>query len=229
MTDSGGAARRKRKPYASLDREKIIQAALAIASRPGVASLKVRELGDELGADPTSIYRHFRNKDELTAALVDRLMQLICDRLPEDTGDWRGRVLAGAVAALDVFLEYPCLGVEAVRLRSVGPAELGLIEVVLGALEQAGLEGDELVRHYGALTGYFFSFAAMAASGQIDALRQVAEEPWVQPAEEITALDHPRLFAVWDRISTMQYRETYLTGVNVILDAIAAAGARGKD
>ena len=36
--------------------------------------LTVRRLGKELGADPTAIYRHFRDKDELVRAVLDRLV-----------------------------------------------------------------------------------------------------------------------------------------------------------
>ena len=56
-----------------LDRERILDAAQAIAERDGVPRLTMRRIGAELGADPTAVYRHFRSKDELLVELADRL------------------------------------------------------------------------------------------------------------------------------------------------------------
>jgi AcrR family transcriptional regulator len=56
-----------------LDRDRILDAAEAIARTEGVGKLTMRRIGAELGADPTAVYRHFRNKDELLVELADRL------------------------------------------------------------------------------------------------------------------------------------------------------------
>ena len=56
-----------------LDRERILDAAQAIAEAEGVAKLTMRRIGRELGADPTAVYRHFRDKSELLIELADRL------------------------------------------------------------------------------------------------------------------------------------------------------------
>ena len=56
-----------------LDRERILDAAEAIASSEGVGKLTMRRIGAELGNDPTAVYRHFRNKQELLVHLADRL------------------------------------------------------------------------------------------------------------------------------------------------------------
>ena len=63
----GGGRRR-----VALSREVIIEAALNIGSKEGGSALTFSRLGKELGADPTSVYRHFRDKDELVVALTDR-------------------------------------------------------------------------------------------------------------------------------------------------------------
>ena len=56
--------------------------------------MSVRRLGAELGADPTAIYRHFRDKDELVLALLDRLLAQVEGRADVTGG------LAVAAAAL---------------------------------------------------------------------------------------------------------------------------------
>src|SRR5262245_20564519 len=73
-----------------LDPDKILVAALAVADREGLAGMTMRQVGAELGADPTALYRHFPSKNELVAAMADRLFAgLLEGPLPDD---WRGRV-----------------------------------------------------------------------------------------------------------------------------------------
>ena len=57
----------------SLSREIIVAAADAVVERDGLDRLTFQSIGEELDAHPTSIYRHFRDKDELLLALIDTL------------------------------------------------------------------------------------------------------------------------------------------------------------
>jgi AcrR family transcriptional regulator len=75
-----------REGRARLDRERILDAAEAIAQREGVGKLTIRRIGAELNADPTAIYRHFRDKQELLSELADRFLA----RCPSTTPHARG-------------------------------------------------------------------------------------------------------------------------------------------
>ena len=66
--------RRPARPRPQLDRESILDAGIRLAASGRADAVSVRRLGAELGADPTAIYRHFRDKDELVLALLDRLL-----------------------------------------------------------------------------------------------------------------------------------------------------------
>jgi AcrR family transcriptional regulator len=56
-----------------LDRSQILDAAERIVGSEGAAALTLRRIGIELDTDPTAIYRHFRNKEELLTHLAARL------------------------------------------------------------------------------------------------------------------------------------------------------------
>src|SRR5690349_23085020 len=77
-------------PRPPLDRERILTAAEAIVAREGVGKLTMRRIGAELGADPTAVYRHFRNKDELLTQLADRMFGTLPESDPDL--DWRERL-----------------------------------------------------------------------------------------------------------------------------------------
>ncbi|MFN8155890.1 MAG: helix-turn-helix domain-containing protein [Candidatus Nanopelagicales bacterium] len=64
----------KSKPRVSLSREIILDAAFRIVDS-GVDDVTMSKLGAELGADPSAVYRHFRNKDELLLAMADVMLE----------------------------------------------------------------------------------------------------------------------------------------------------------
>src|SRR5262252_124575 len=94
------------RPRAQLSPEAIIDAATSITAAGGAAGLTVRRLGEHLGADPTAIYRHFRDKDEILLEVADRLLRGIADRLPADL-DWRGRLDWVARQMVAAFIAHP--------------------------------------------------------------------------------------------------------------------------
>lgn len=213
-----------------LSRDLIVEAALELAATPGAADLSFRALGRALGVDHTAIYRHFPNKEALMSTLIDRLIAQVGNLLPDDpSGGWREYLYSGAIAFHDVFLEHPSLAVRAMAVRDVGPAELWLLDRVIAALSMAGLSGSSLLTHYGAYSSLLLSFTAMAAQEQLAVQDPVDSIGWVPTAVPMTALSHPHLFPLWTELSVMNFRDTYIAGLTVILDAIEAAARHGND
>jgi AcrR family transcriptional regulator len=65
-------------------RQRLIEAALRLAARrSSVASLGLRELAREAGLNPNTFYRHFKDLDELSIALVDEFGQELQRRRQE--------------------------------------------------------------------------------------------------------------------------------------------------
>lgn len=215
--------------YGRLDRSVIVEAALRLAARPGVSEVRFRDLGAELGADPTAVYRHFRNKHQLMAALIDRLMDEVAGRI-ESTAGYRELLEAQAEAIFEVFLGHPAIGIHLADARPVGPRELAQAELTLRALEDAGLAGERLVDYYGTLSAFVLSYVANACRERAAEERLEGEEaPWFPEATAVTPQSHPALARHSEAIGAMDFRSTYFSGVRVILDAIDAArpGAGG--
>jgi len=64
-----------RTPRNSLSRPVLLAAAMHIVEVGGVAGLSMRALGARLDVDPTAVYRHFTNKNELLDELADTLIR----------------------------------------------------------------------------------------------------------------------------------------------------------
>ena len=214
--------------YGRLDRQVIVDAALRIAARPGTTELRFRDLGDELDADPTAVYRHFRNKSQLMTAVIDTLMGRIGSAMPRDA-DVGTLMRAMATETLETFVRHPAIGARLVDSRPVGPAELGLIEVSLSAFAAAGLDDDALVAHYAAFSGMLLSYVAASCRELVTAGAGTTIEdlPWVPTEVEITPAAFPTLSAYGERLLGMDFRSVYFAGVEVLIEStLRAARAR---
>jgi AcrR family transcriptional regulator len=58
-----------------LSREVILEAAFRIVDADRANEITMSRLGRELDADPSAVYRHFRNKDELLLAMADVMLE----------------------------------------------------------------------------------------------------------------------------------------------------------
>lgn len=67
---TGGPGRR-----AGLERDDVVDAALALVEAGGAEALTMRKLAAELGVAPTAIYWHVGNRDDLVLAVVERQAQ----------------------------------------------------------------------------------------------------------------------------------------------------------
>ena len=65
------ARAQKAPPAVPLNRDRILRAAVAVADRGGFDSLSMRNLAEELGTAPMSLYRHVANKDDLLGGMID--------------------------------------------------------------------------------------------------------------------------------------------------------------
>ncbi|WP_217585232.1 TetR family transcriptional regulator, partial [Microbacterium sp. GbtcB4] len=61
------------------DRESVARAALALLDEVGLADLSMRRIAARLGVQPSALYWHVANKQELLADLADRVTATVPD------------------------------------------------------------------------------------------------------------------------------------------------------
>lgn len=225
MTKQPATAPRER---THLDADMIVTAGLRLASTGGQASVSFRKLGAELGADPTAVYRHFRDKETLIAAMLDRLLESVGQTL--DPGlPWRDRLTAVAHETVRVMAEHPAVGIEVGSISTEGPYERDAMEVILAAFAEAGLEGTDLIRFYGVFTAYVLTFAASTAAGTLAHGPGWADDGyWVPRLGRVDPDRHPHVAEQAAELEALQTIEVFTLAIDLILDAAeAAAKARG--
>jgi AcrR family transcriptional regulator len=83
-------------------RSDVIERALDVLDRHGLADLSMRRLAADLGVRPSALYWHFANKQALLAAVADEVLRR-GDR-PVPDGSWDERVTSYAHALRDAML-----------------------------------------------------------------------------------------------------------------------------
>jgi AcrR family transcriptional regulator len=125
-----------------LDRETILEAAERIVAAEGLSKLTMRRIGTELGADPTAIYRHFRNKEELLSCLAVRLFST--EPVIDATLPWQDQLRIHTRHAFDRYRAHPDLGILLARQPGDLPPLVRLTERALSLLvEGAGLDLEQ--------------------------------------------------------------------------------------
>src|SRR5690349_2951353 len=147
-------------PRPPLDRERILAAAEAIVAREGLGKLTMRRIGAELGADPTAVYRHFRNKDELLMQLADRLFGTLP---PVHPGmDWREQLKADLRHGINRYRTHPDLAALLAMQPVDTPNLQAIAEHLLGLLTDLGVAPDDaamlfqLIENYVVGTGLYY-------------------------------------------------------------------------
>jgi AcrR family transcriptional regulator len=95
-----------------LSRERVLRAAVKHADEHGIASLTMRRLAEELGAEAMSLYYHVANKEDLLDGVVDLVASEINDvvdriDVPSRGAGWKKAVRQRILSAREIFLRHP--------------------------------------------------------------------------------------------------------------------------
>jgi AcrR family transcriptional regulator len=123
---------------ASLTRDAIARAALAIADAESLDAVSMRRVATDLGVGTMTLYYYVRSKEDLLDLMQDEIMGEVL--VPEDElpGDWRGALTTIAERTRATMLRHPwTLGAPP---TAAGPNGMRHFEQSLGAV--AGLDLD---------------------------------------------------------------------------------------
>ncbi len=209
-----------------LDRRMIVDAILELAREEPSGKVTFKRLGEALGVDATAMYRHFRNKEELTRAALDRLSEMAVVDAEAATGGWRERLEAHLMRIAELSLEYPSIAAEGAILDPVGPGDVAGDEFVLARLSEAGLTGPALIRVYAAVSG--FSLAQSAAMAQeVVASRGAARDgsiPWISTFGSVDLAQYPLVNEHRAELLAIDGMAVYRAGIEAILDSVRLPG-----
>ena len=218
-TDSTSARRRLQRP---LNRNVILDAAIALIEREGPGALSMRRLGAQLGVEAMALYHHFESRDELLTAIGDRILEPL--HALELSEDWREACRRFATVLRDVAVARPAT-FQLVGLQPLDtPASLLAVERLLAVLVAEGFAAREALAIYRATVSYARGYALAEATGfTVDAARRAGRQRLrALPANEFPILaGHARELAQLDADSGYEF------GLQALLDGLATRASPG--
>ena len=185
----------------SLSRDRILDAALALADEAGLEGLTMRGLAARLGVEAMSLYNHVASKAELLDGLVERLV-LAVDVRPRPGEAWADLLRRVSLAYRDVAIAHPmAFGLLTTRPLATGPA-LAHVRPLYESLVEAGYEIPQVIL----MLNVFFTFLngyLLAEVGTVPGHRDVPEpagvaaDPYMQ--EVVERVELPSLGANFER------------------------------
>ncbi|HEX2028021.1 MAG TPA: TetR/AcrR family transcriptional regulator [Nitriliruptorales bacterium] len=215
----GAQADRPLEAAAGMSRERVLNAAVALADREGLEALTMRRLARELGAGTMTLYHYVADKDDLLDGMVDVVFSEI--DLPATDADWRTAMRERAASVREALARHPwASGLMELRMTP-GPTSLRHHESVLECLRGAGFSIQDATHAYWILDSYIYGFSIQEASLPFGTPEQLAEMAEVV-LPRLPAAEYPRLneAAAASLESGHDYTDEFEFGLDLILDGL---------
>jgi AcrR family transcriptional regulator len=206
-------------PRPRLTRERVLQAAIALADAEGPQALSMRRIGRELGVEAMSLYNHVAGKDDLLDGIVQYVLGEM--EVPAPGEDWREAIRTRARSARDVFARHPwAMGLLEARSENSSPLRLDYYDSVLGSLREAGFDPATAIRAFSIVDAFIFGFILQELSlsfGTTEELDEVGTDLLRQLAGSYPYLAEATTFAMesgYDLAAEFEF------GLDLIVDGL---------
>ena len=163
-----------------LSRERVLQAAVALADGSGIEGLSMRKLGEQLGVEAMSLYKHVANKDDLLDGMVDSVFAEI--ELARHEPSWRAAMRDRAISVRTVLKRHPWAVPLMQSRTNPGPSTLGHLDALIGILRAGGFSVVLTAHALSAIDAYVYGFAMQEKALPFD-----TEERSIEVIEHILA------------------------------------------
>jgi AcrR family transcriptional regulator len=205
----------------SLTKEIIVAESLRLLDEGGTEGFSLPKLGRALGADQTAVYRHFASKDDLMLAIADRLIEEIMAGFePRDC--WVDTLTEMCRRSRHTYLMHPAAASISAPRVTQGPAEIRAVDIIIGAILEAGFEGAEAARMYRAVGDFALYWAGCEA--QSLAMTKEAQQhdraAWTQAYLSVRRDEHPNIWQVRTELPEVQDDAIFESILSVVITGL---------
>jgi len=205
----------------SLTKEIIVSESLRLLDEGGTDGFSLPKLGRALGADQTAVYRHFASKDDLVLAIADRLIAEAMEGLqPRDC--WVDTLTEMCRRLRLTYLAHPAAASMSAYRTTQGPAEIRAVDIIIGAILEAGFEGAEAARMYRAIGD--FSLAWAGGEAAFLALDKPAQQhdraAWTQAYLSVSRDEHPNIWQVRSELPEVRDDDIFESILGVVMTGL---------
>lgn len=201
------AGRQPASERVSLDRPRIVEAAIDLIGRDGLATLTMRRLGQELGVEAMALYRYVPGREDLLDAVVGRIIDDlehdddVLDRPRDGWQDFLQRLAHGvrrtALRHPKVFPLVASRPPEAPWLRPP-LRSLQWVEQFLSGMTAEGFSDQAAVTAYRNFTGFLLGHLLLEVAshdadlGPLDVLEEATDPPHDELANQYPHVERMR-------------------------------------
>ena len=213
---------------ASLTRDAIIDAAIALLDADGEAGLTFRALATRLATGAGAIYWHVADKDDLFTAASDAIVARAMDAVPQGEAPQAG-IRAVALAVFEAMDAHPWLG----SALSRAPGQLPTVRILerLGRqVEALGVPHEKQWVAACALLNYLLGVSGQNAANAVNARGAGLErahflDSMAATWSRLDAQAFPFARKVAGQLRTHDDREDFLAGIDLIVQGMQAPQA----
>jgi AcrR family transcriptional regulator len=218
---------RPRVQRGSLTRDRIVSESLKLLDSQGIAGFSMPKLGRALGSDPTAVYRHFASKDDLVLAIADRLIQESSAGLVPGVC-WINTLAESTRRLRDTYLAHPAAASLSAYRTTQGPAEMHIVDIIIGAVLDAGFEGAEAATIYRALGDFALSWAGCEAAflALDERLQKNDRGAWTSAYLAASRATYPHIWQVRTELPEVGDQEIFETILSLVLSGLAQHAPR---
>lgn len=247
-----------RGPRQGLSVDAVVDAAVSIADREGLAAVTMRRVAQALGVAAMTLYTYVPGREELLDLMLDTVYARMPatedgqqdeqqDGQPDGQEDWRGLVRTLAMANRALFEQHPWLaGVDTAR-PALGPGAIGKYDRELRAFDGHGLDDVTMDAALAWVLGFVQGWArsALGAARVQQESARTEEQWWAAAGPVLSQVMTPEEFplavrvggaageahgAAWEADHAFEFGlERVLDGLAPLLEAGTGDGRPGAD
>lgn len=142
----------------TLNRQRVLEAALAYADRHGLEALSMHKLGVELGVKAMSLYNHVKDKDDVLDGIVELMWSEVAVQPPIE-GDWHSAMRDLAMSLRDLVRRHPYVASLIMSRQLMPEPALRTCETYLEVMLDGGVPEECAVAFLRTVFAYGFGYA----------------------------------------------------------------------
>lgn len=152
-------------PRRELNREKVLDAALELATQEGIDGLSMRKLAKRLGVEAMSLYNHVASKSDILDGIAERVQASI--ERADPTQPWQERIRTTARNTYRTLKKHPVVPLALVRdeANPISVAALLPLDDVVAALFEAGFDDETARQALSAVNSLVYGSLLLATGG----------------------------------------------------------------
>jgi AcrR family transcriptional regulator len=210
---------------ASLSREQIVEASIALLDSGGEGGLTFRALSERLATGPGALYWHVADKRDLLTAACDAIVARTL-HAPSADATPEAAIRALALGMFDAIDAHPWMGSALNRAPGESPI-VRIVERIGQQLRALGVPDHEQWTAVSALLSYILGVAGQnAANTQLARTRGIVRSDFLDAVatawSRLDADAYPFVRGMAGQLRTHDDRMDFLAGIDLILHGLAA-------